>query len=680
VSAAYLARWSGPVNESDDPYHPTDANTSPPGLPPQKHVQDLIMIAAHTSPGDSTHIANIKTALMTYGAVDASIYWADSTYNAANSAYYYSGTVTAATLNHDITVVGWDDNYSASNFSHPPANNGAFLIKNSWGTSFGLSGYFWISYYDTGFGVDVSSVFAGNQPVSNYTTRYDYDPLGWVNNLGYPHSTTAWFANVFTATASEQLQAVATYVASNNSSYVIYIYTDVTVGPTTGTLRGTSSGTFSLAGYHTVALNTPVSLTSGRKFSVVMQLTTPGFNYPVPVEYAVTGYSSHATASPGQSYISADGISWEDTTASVITDIDTSTMNVALKAFSGGPQVSTVAVNPTAVIGGNSAIATVTLAAAAPAGGGMVLLSSSDTAVQVPLSVTVPAGATSATFTATTSAVDAQVFAIIGAGAAQTTLTVNPQPWITSLSTPTIKAGSAAFTLAITGHGFANGAGVSWNGSDRTSSTTWISSSSLTLPVSAADIASAGTVGITVTNPASAGGATSSSFDFVIDTPGNEPGAFTITTTPNPVVLTVTHGQSTTLQVSLNGANSGAQISVSCLNLPTGASCSYSNGVVTISTSATTPLGTYYNIIVTFTVTQMAALARHRVLLATWLGALSLPLGLLWLEGRRRKHLLRWLILVLAIALFLFLGSCGGGHTASLVTTQSSVSATLTVN
>jgi hypothetical protein len=269
--------------------------------------------------------------------------------------------------------------------------------------------------------------------------------------------------------------------------------------------------------------------------------------------------------------------------------------------------------------------------------------------------------------------------AIISAGAAQTILTVNPVPVITSLSRETAKAGSAGFTLTITGHGFANGAGVTWNGSDRSGSTTWAGSSSLTLPISAADIASAGTVAITVTNPASAGGITSNSLEFVIDTPGNGPGAFTITASPNPLVLTVTHGQSTTVQVSFTGANAGAQISASCFNLPAGASCSYSNGVVTISTSAATPAGTYHNVIVTFTVTQMAALARHRVLLAAWVGVL--PFGLLWLEGRRRKHLLRWLIPAIALALFFFLGSCGGGgHTPTLVTTQSSISATLTVN
>src|SRR2546422_9932062 len=65
--------------------------------------------------------------------------------------------------------------------------------------------------------------------------------------------------------------------------------------------------------------------------------------------------------------------------------------------------LSSVSLNPVSVTSGSTSIGTVTLSAAAPAGGAVVTLSSSDaTVAAVPASVTVPAGATSATFTAST--------------------------------------------------------------------------------------------------------------------------------------------------------------------------------------------------------------------------------------------------------------------------------------
>jgi hypothetical protein len=80
------------------------------------------------------------------------------------------------------------------------------------------------------------------------------------------------------------------------------------------------------------------------------------------------------------------------------------------------PAVSLVSVtlNPTSVQGGNASQGTVTLSDAAPAGGSVVTLASSNTAVAgVPASVTVPAGAASATFTVATNTVTSTTTATI---------------------------------------------------------------------------------------------------------------------------------------------------------------------------------------------------------------------------------------------------------------------------
>ncbi|MFB3855080.1 MAG: lectin like domain-containing protein [Vicinamibacterales bacterium] len=192
----------------------------------------------------------------------------------------------------------------------------SFLIKNSWGTSFGQSGYFWISYYDSQVAT-ANAMFYAPEPTNNYDNFYQHDPLGWVSSLGYTSGdkTMAWFANVFTATGSQDVRAVSFFVGSANSPYTVYVFVDLADGdPTSGTLGATKTGAIASEGYHTVVLDAPVPVSAGQKFSAVVHLTTPGWDFPIPVEYFQTGYSSGATASAGESFFSHDNSTWADAT------------------------------------------------------------------------------------------------------------------------------------------------------------------------------------------------------------------------------------------------------------------------------------------------------------------------------------------------------------------------------
>ena len=329
MSMAYFARWSGPVLEATDPYNPT-SSYSPPNLPPDKHLMETQIIPPRSGPLDNDAI---KNALMTYGAIAVTFFvdsgaessTQSSYYNPATASYYYNGS---PETNHEVAIVGWDDNYPASNFSTTPPGNGAFIVKNSWGASWGNGGYFYISYYDTNIGQS-NCIFTDAEQTTNYDRIYQYDPLGMTTGLGF-NSITGWFANIFAAQATEQLNAIAFYTSDVSTSYNLFVYTGVSAGtPLSGTLTTTQSGTFANPGYHTVILTTPVMLNNGGPFSVVIQVTGTSYVYPIPIEMPISGYSSNATANAGESFVSADGSNWSDITTWY------ANTNVCVKAFTG---------------------------------------------------------------------------------------------------------------------------------------------------------------------------------------------------------------------------------------------------------------------------------------------------------------------------------------------------------
>lgn len=315
IASAYLARWSGPVSESSDPY----GSIQKTGLAPVYHVQEVNYISKSQT--------DIKQALIENGALDMAMYSGalddDTYYDSNRNSLYYNGN---EDTDHDVAIVGWDDNYDRNNFTITPPGNGAWIIRNSWGKDWGENGYFYMSYYDTYAGEEVAA-FHNAETTSNYTRNYQYDPLGNTSAMGYDNVTTVSGGNIYTAAANENLSAVSTYALSNNTTCIINVYTNVNSGqPTNGTLKSTKTVTIPKQGYYTVPLDTAVGLTVGQKFSVVIKYTTPGNFEPVPVEKAFANYSSAASANPGESFLSKDGSNWFDISAA-------DDANVCIKAF-----------------------------------------------------------------------------------------------------------------------------------------------------------------------------------------------------------------------------------------------------------------------------------------------------------------------------------------------------------
>jgi C1A family cysteine protease/uncharacterized protein YjdB len=317
MATAYLARWSGPVSESSDPY----GSPQKTGLEPIYHVQEVASIPNLPSA--------IKQALMDGGALYTSMYSglfaSNDYYNSENAAFFYDGEEGP---DHDVAIVGWDDQYSRENFSITPDGDGAWIIRNSWGPDWGDGGYFYMSYYDSYAGSNVTA-FHSAEATDNYSHIYQYDPLGNISAMGYQDDdNTAWGANIYTAAASDNLTAVSTYALTPGTTAEIKIYTDVNDGqPSSGTLRATQTTSFQRGGYYTIALDNPVALVAGQKFAVVIKFRTPGTNDSVPVESRFENYSSAVTANPGESFTSNTGTGgWYDTSKKNLS-------NVCIKVF-----------------------------------------------------------------------------------------------------------------------------------------------------------------------------------------------------------------------------------------------------------------------------------------------------------------------------------------------------------
>ncbi|WP_181391656.1 lectin like domain-containing protein [Methanospirillum lacunae] len=345
MAAAYLTRWGGPIDEQTDPY-PTGSTWDRNSISsnPVKHVQDVIYFPGRTN-GENFDI--IKDVLKNFGAVSSSIFWDDSNYNSSSFSYYQplnqNETVLTDGYRHSMTIIGWDDNYPAQNFTIIPPGNGAWIVKNSEGISWGDQGYLRVSYYDKHFGSSIplddsgnltSATYLGESP-SNYQNIYQYDPLGFtVANSISDENNSSYYANIFTASSNCVITGVGFYSVDVNIPYEINIYKNPLNSPINGTLASTYNGTEKYMGYHTVPItpNSNNTFRSGELFSVVIKVYHRSNNADIPIEWPIPNYSERATGGVGQSYFSNDGINWADLNQPIITN-----SNVCLKAYTSTP-------------------------------------------------------------------------------------------------------------------------------------------------------------------------------------------------------------------------------------------------------------------------------------------------------------------------------------------------------
>ena len=323
MSMGYLLSWKGPVLEEDDPYGDGETDST---LDEVYHVQEIQYL-------ESKDYEAIKEAIILYGAVETSMYIATIGNNFIDYKYYsytnasYCCTDSTQVINHEVIIIGWDDDYPAENFRGNASSDGAFICLNSWGSGFGSDGIFYVSYEDAYIGTNCLA-YTSVESADNYDNIYQYDDVGWTSNIGYDKSR-AYMANVYTAASDELLEAVGFYTLGTDTEYAVYVIADYE-DESSLSIEGQvyASGTLSNSGYYTIELAEAVELCAGQSFAVIVMVDTVGVGKPLACEQMTDDErTANVTVEGKLSYISSSGTSWECTQTSG------HEANICLKAY-----------------------------------------------------------------------------------------------------------------------------------------------------------------------------------------------------------------------------------------------------------------------------------------------------------------------------------------------------------
>lgn len=313
VSAAgYFQNGLGPVSESSMPFeNKTDIlSRADIQIAPAASVRAMRYFPKFTGNifDYNYHelITGIKEEIYFGGGVSAVMNTNVGSYNKDGSAYYSAETT--GTANHAIMLVGWDDNYSRENFGvDKPDGDGAWIVRNSAGTSVHDNGYFYLSYenldtYNMCFAVTDASddIF--------YDNVYSVTSGTWVYGSGYEHNNnTAYAANIYQKQKTAELLTDVGLNIRGYTEYEIYV-NDKNGDLSSENLTLAAKGTQNHMGFITVTLPEPVLLT-GTEFSIVIKYVTPEYNYSVPV--SILPYCPEIPQDC--SFLSPNGEYWEET-------------------------------------------------------------------------------------------------------------------------------------------------------------------------------------------------------------------------------------------------------------------------------------------------------------------------------------------------------------------------------
>ena len=258
-----LANMVGPTDEANAPYG-SAASYAPDGT--EAKAMDTVQLTdvSLINPDDRDAV---KTAILQHGSVGASMYNDTRCYSATNNSYFYSGD---AAPNHDILLAGWDDEFPAENFpGTPPAEDGAWLVRNSWGgKGYGYSGYFWISYEDKGIHGDAFAAYDADYALFDHV--YAADTAVGCGGYSYSLSEDTRIIQRVSVDAGEAVEAVGMELDAGSS---------VTVTVSDGKRTASGSVSDTRRGYCLIQLDEPLPVARKRELTVTVAYNAAGRLY-----------------------------------------------------------------------------------------------------------------------------------------------------------------------------------------------------------------------------------------------------------------------------------------------------------------------------------------------------------------------------------------------------------------
>jgi C1A family cysteine protease len=286
----------------------------------------------------------IKNHIMNYGGILAyTVANSSESYSSKNvidSTSYYCDNLNS-TVDHAITIVGWDDNYSKDNFtgSSKPNNDGAYLILNSYSSNVFDNGYLWISYEDAW--IESALVGITDSSVIDYDNIYQNNWYGAnVPITLMPNGKTineAYYASIYDRDSSKKNELLTEISVTTNqeAEFEVYVNPNGTNLNKSNLVKVATTDTLK-SGYNTIQI-TPTLLT-GDKFAVVVkQKTTDTMYIMIEAEVDNTFYDC-ISAEAGYSKVSLNGTSWYNLSSLghidyAGYDIDLAKADVCIKAF-----------------------------------------------------------------------------------------------------------------------------------------------------------------------------------------------------------------------------------------------------------------------------------------------------------------------------------------------------------